>query len=112
MIKYAQGCLAGLCVGDALGSQFEFMHPFAIDLLDNKELSMMTGSKIFNSLPGQITYDGEMAMCLVNSLIDNNFVYDKELTRQHYYAWAKSSPIDMGFTIRNSVLYNILNPQS
>lgn len=112
MFKYAQGCLAGLCVGDALGSQLEFMHPLAIDLLDDKEIAMMVGSHIFHSKPGQITDDGEMAMCLVNSLLDNNAVYSISRTKKYYVEWAHSSPIDMGITTRNALFYNKLDIKS
>jgi ADP-ribosylglycohydrolase len=112
MIKKAQGCLAGLCVGDALGSQLEFMHPLAIDLLDDREISMMTGSNIFHSLPGQITDDGEMALCLVNSLLDNHYVYDQAMARKYYVEWIKSNPIDNGITTRNALLYDVISPTS
>lgn len=112
MIKKAQGCLAGLCVGDALGSQLEFMHPLAIELLDEKELSTMTGSNIFNTRPGQITDDGEMALSLCNSLIDNDFVYDLNLTKSYYIDWLKSIPVDIGFTTRNALMYDVKNKQS
>ena len=107
----AQGCLAGLCVGDALGAQFEFMHPFSLQLLDDRELGMMCGSNVFHTIPGQITDDSEMALCLVNSLLHKN-TYDRRHTKELYIEWMKSAPIDIGITTRLGLSGNIPNPKS
>lgn len=107
----ARGCLAGLCVGDALGSQFEFMHSLSIGLLDDRELSQMVGSQVFHTKPGQITDDSEMALCLSDSLIRNRG-YNQNYTRQLYKNWAESGPIDMGITTRVSLFNGIMNPKS
>lgn len=110
-LSKAQGCLAGLCVGDALGSQFEFMHPFSLQLLDDRELGMMVGSNIFHTIAGQITDDSEMALCLVNSLLHKNG-YDQKHTRELYIEWMNSGPIDIGVTTRLGLSGTTPNPKS
>lgn len=107
----AQGCLAGLCVGDALGSQFEFMHPFSLQLLDDRELGMMVGSTIFHTVPGQITDDAEMALCLTESLLTYK-EYNRDYTKELYVEWMNSNPIDIGVTTRLGLSGNIPNINS
>lgn len=110
-LNRAQGCLAGLCAGDALGSQFEFMHPGNLRHLDDRELGMMIGSSIFHSKPGQITDDAEMALCLANSIIHEG-EYSQKHARELYIEWSWSDPIDMGVTTRSALQNNQFNPKS
>lgn len=62
-----RGALLGLAVGDALGAQVEFMsrdsYPLVVD---------MVGGGPHNLKPGQWTDDTSMALCLAESLIDND----------------------------------------
>ena len=53
-----------------------------------------------------------MTLCLVNSLVDSDYVYDPNLTKEYYVEWAKSIPVDMGITTRAALISNIKNPQS
>ena len=60
----AMGCLAGLAVGDALGTTLEFMAPGTF-----KPLTDMTGGGPFHLKVGQWTDDTSMALCLADSLL-------------------------------------------
>ena len=109
--SHAQGCLAGLFIGDALGAQFEFTHPQLIQRLDNIEIAMMVGGGPFFTKSGQITDDGEMALCLIHSILEDK-EYITPHTKNKYTKWARSNPVDMGITIRNALLNNKKDPKS
>lgn len=111
MLEKAQGCLAGLCVGDAMGSQFEFMHPSSIAKMKQNVLGEMNGSKIFKTPAGQITDDGEMALCLTTSLIKKRG-YSQNHVKQLYVDWYDSHPIDMGRTVGAALAYDYTDEQS
>lgn len=95
-------CIYGAFVGDAIGGFCEFL-----------EYSKKNYKKIFKELPtfqqlpGQITDDSEMAMCLAYAIMDNPFKdsIDPNYIYFYYGAWAKSNPIDMGFTTENAFKY-------
>lgn len=61
----AMGCLAGLAVGDALGTTLEFKHPGSFKPIDE-----MIGGGPFNLKAGQWTDDTSMALCLAESLLE------------------------------------------
>lgn len=60
----ALGCLAGLAVGDALGTTLEFRRPGTFE-----PISDMVGGGPFNLKAGQWTDDTSMALCLAESLL-------------------------------------------
>lgn len=62
-------------------------------------------------LPGQITDDSEMAMCLVHGLTDpeDNGALNLDRISYFYKKWFDSQPIDMGFTTR-AALANLKEP--
>lgn len=61
----ALGCLAGLAVGDALGTTLEFKRPGSFDSIDD-----MIGGGPFDLKAGQWTDDTSMALCLAESLLE------------------------------------------
>lgn len=61
----AMGCLAGLAVGDALGTTLEFKRPGSFEPIDD-----MIGGGPFNLKAGQWTDDTSMALCLAESLLN------------------------------------------
>ena len=63
-LNRALGCLAGLAVGDALGTTLEFKWPGTFEPLTD-----MVGGGPFNLKAGQWTDDTSMALCLAESLI-------------------------------------------
>lgn len=91
------GCLAGQFCGDAYGAQFEFRSTKQILDLVGPEYRTMGGSYTWSTAPGQITDDSEMAVALIDSIIEQN-MYISEVARKHYVKWYKSNPFDIGGT--------------
>jgi ADP-ribosyl-[dinitrogen reductase] hydrolase len=60
-----RGCLAGLAVGDAIGTAVEFKKRGAF-----APLTDMVGGGFFKLAPGQWTDDTSMALCLGASLLE------------------------------------------
>ena len=76
-IERYQGCLLGLAVGDAVGTTLEFKPPGTFTPLND-----MVGGGPFGLQPGQWTDDTSMALCLAESLIEQNgFVPIDQLQR-------------------------------
>lgn len=62
----ARGCLLGLAVGDAVGTTLEFRPRGTFEPITD-----MVGGGPFRLLPGQWTDDTSMALCLADSLIED-----------------------------------------
>jgi ADP-ribosyl-[dinitrogen reductase] hydrolase len=60
-----RGCLLGLAIGDAIGSQVEFLPPGSF-----LEVTDMVGGGPFHLLAGQYSDDTSQALCLAESLIE------------------------------------------
>lgn len=95
----ARGCLAGLLIGDALGSQVEFADPQAIRRHFPDGLRDMGPSRVWGTLAGQPTDDGEMALALARAMCALGSYHPDEALGA-YRAWALSHPFDMGGTVR------------
>lgn len=91
------GCLAGQFCGDAYGAQFEFKSTKQILTHVGPEYRTMGGSYTWPTAPGQITDDSEMAVALINSIVEEGGYIDA-IARKHYVKWYKSGPFDMGGT--------------
>ena len=91
------GCLAGQFCGDAYGAQFEFKSTRQILDLVGPEYRTMGGSYTWPTAPGQITDDSEMAVALINSIVEEGG-YFEAIARKHYIQWYKSGPFDIGGT--------------
>ena len=106
LLEKILGCLYCVCVGDALGSRYEFMENDAAELQINKDIFnnklLMLGGGPFNLQPGQITDDSEMTLCLLNSISFIGY-YDQEHVGKTYIAWFNTNPVDMGKTISKSL---------
>lgn len=101
------GSLYGSCVGDALGSRYEFLDSFkATELIEddmsNKDHLSMLGGGPFNTKVGQISDDSEMMLSLLKSIFYKK-TYNQEDVAQQYINWFKSGPIDIGKTIKKSL---------
>jgi ADP-ribosylglycohydrolase len=106
------GCLIGQIVGDALGTTYEFQNARDAynDVQDNKgydNILDIVGGGPFNLKAGQITDDSELALGLLNVLLENK-KYDNEQVAQKYIEWCHSNPFDIGTTTRNA-FYNSKN---
>lgn len=67
----AYGAILGAFIGDSCGSYHEFSKR---QLNDNEmnECMMMPGGGPHKVAPGQVTNDSELALCLMNSIIESN----------------------------------------
>lgn len=77
-----QGCLAGLAVGDAVGTTVEFKPRGSFPPVTD-----MVGGGPFSLQPGQWTDDTSMALCLATSLVDCG-EFDPLDQMQRYCRWA------------------------
>lgn len=76
-----RGCLAGLAVGDAVGTTLEFKPPGSFEPITD-----MIGGGPFDLRPGQWTDDTSMALCLADSLVRTN-QFDPLDQMQRYVRW-------------------------
>lgn len=96
-LNRARGLMWGLLCGDALGSTYEFCTP---DQLDGPPIQLgMVGGGPFDLKPGQLTDDGELALCLLKSLAFNDGEYSAAAAMTEYKKWFDSYPVDCGATI-------------
>jgi len=103
-LEYAQGCLAGLAVGDALGTTLEFTTPGSF-----KPLTDITGGGPFRLKAGQWTDDTSMALCLAESLIECRG-FDLKDQMERYVRWwldghlsSTNRCFDIGNTVRSAL---------
>jgi ADP-ribosylglycohydrolase len=96
----ARGALLGAFVGDASGATLEFLgrKPSAKDV--EKAMSMAGGGWL-RVAPGQITDDGELALCFARSLARAHAV-DRDKIARAYVDWFQSGPFDCGNTTHNA----------
>lgn len=109
-LERARGCLLGQLIGDALGSQVEFLDPVTIRERHPEGVRVFTPSPVWHSLPGQPTDDSEMALALARTLAARRG-FDATDVRAAYVAWLRSVPFDVGRTVGMG-LSGTPNPQS
>ena len=130
IINRSIGCLAGALIGDAFGGRYEFsdglLNPELMDSMVYKnkngkqfrEYIPMLGGGCWNLLPGQITDDGELTLCLATSIVlpadklkaehhdymkkNPLSIVNREIIGTIYMSWYESNPFDIGQTTRNS----------
>ena len=130
IINRAIGCMAGALIGDSFGGRYEFSDgSYDSELADSskyvnsngyefREYVPMIGGGCWNLVPGQITDDGELTLCLANAIVFTvdklksdqlDFmkkyplsVVKKEVLGPIYMAWYASGPFDIGQTTQNS----------
>jgi len=104
----AIGCVLGSFVGNACGSYYES----SPKLLSDEEMGMcmeMPGGGPFNTGPGQITDDCELAICLLWALwqansdkIEGERVLDIDKIAFNYRSWLTSNPFKTSQTIQKA----------
>jgi ADP-ribosylglycohydrolase len=70
ILSHAHGCLLGQFVGDALGSLVEFSSPEDIQREYPKGVRELADGGTWNTIAGQHTDGGEMALMLARMLVD------------------------------------------
>ncbi|MDG1279964.1 MAG: inositol monophosphatase family protein [Pseudorhodobacter sp.] len=101
-LRRAQGALLGLLVGDALGSQVEFLDPARILSRYPGGLRDLLPGGTWNLLAGQPTDDGEMALALARSLVASGG-FDCPNVAAAYINWKGSNPFDIGQTTAKGI---------
>jgi ADP-ribosyl-[dinitrogen reductase] hydrolase len=104
LIERYKGALLGLAAGDALGTTLEFRSPGSFEPIDD-----MVGGGPFKLPPGYWTDDTSMALCLAESLIEQQgFDAADQMTR--YVRWwqeghlsSTDSCFDIGNTVRQAL---------
>ncbi|WP_035609611.1 ADP-ribosylglycohydrolase family protein [Haloferula sp. BvORR071] len=104
----ALGCLAGLAVGDALGTTLEFRSPGSFEPIND-----MVGGGPFHLKAGQWTDDTSMALCLAESLLECRGFDLRDQADQYVRWWqeghmsATGNCFDIGNTV-SGALYSFL----
>lgn len=109
------GVLYGNCIGDALGTRYEFSSKEkatnkVTQDIQNNFLPMLGGGP-FKTEPGQISDDAEMTISLLTSIV-NNSSYDQDDVAQQYIKWFNTNPVDIGNTIKRSLRTRNLSQNS
>lgn len=99
-----RGALLGLAVGDAVGTPLEFTSPGTFE-----PISDMVGGGPFALDPGQWTDDTSMALCLAESLVEQQG-FDAVDQMQRYMRWYRDGYLsstgtcfDIGNTVRQAL---------
>src|SRR5574343_1813440 len=97
------GSMIGLAIGDALGTTNEFASGNSITIIDD-----IVGGGPFNLEAGKWTDDTSMALCLANSLYNNDFdMKDQLYSYQNWYEYGFMSSTGECFDIGNQTLNSI-----
>ncbi len=98
----ARGAYLGLAVGDALGAPVEFMTRSEIAAAHGVH-RRMTGGGWLRVRPGQITDDTQMSLALGDAIVQAQG-WDLRTVAEHFLAWMRSKPIDIGHTCRRGIV--------
>ncbi|MBR0660486.1 inositol monophosphatase family protein [Neoroseomonas oryzicola] len=96
-LSRAVGCLLGLISGDALGSLVEFQTPKAISASYPAGVQDLADGGTWDTIAGQPTDDGELALALARVLADRSQWCDDAVAAA-YANWLASGPFDCGMT--------------
>lgn len=96
-----RGAIFGALAGDATGAVLEFFEG-SITPDDVEGAMQMDGGGVLETAPGQITDDGEMALCLMHALAGEE-TFSIERVAEEYLRWHQSAPFDMGNTTNNGL---------
>ena len=92
----------GASIADAMGSFLEFSTVIASE---EKMDACMTipGGGPYNLEAGQYTDDSELAVCLMQGIVNSKGKFVKDEIAKMYSQWIISQPFDMGGTTRNGL---------
>lgn len=107
--QVGKGSILGALVGDAAGATLEFLSRTP-DRSQVKQAMAMVGGGCWRTAPGQITDDGEMAMCLMHALAGEES-FSIERVAQNYLLWYQSIPFDIGRTTSTGLSGGLKQPE-
>jgi len=101
-VRRARAALLGGAVGDALGATTEFMKPAQIreQIGVHREI---TGGGWLNLLPGQVTDDTEMTLCVARGIVQTR-EWNLAAIADRFAHWLSGGPADVGATCRRGIL--------
>ncbi|MBD3660699.1 MAG: ADP-ribosylglycohydrolase family protein, partial [Arenibacter algicola] len=102
LIDRARGAYLGLAVGDALGATVEFMTPREIRHAHGVHADIVGGGWL-HLKPGRVTDDTEMSLALGDAILAEGG-FRAEAIADHFDAWLKSKPVDVGNTVRRGIV--------
>jgi ADP-ribosyl-[dinitrogen reductase] hydrolase len=91
VLERAQGALVGALLGDAIGTQVEFLDPVELAGLPAAELLQFQEFGPWHTLPGQPNEDGELLMLQTRMLVYQQS-YAEAPALQAYHYWLKTDP--------------------
>jgi ADP-ribosyl-[dinitrogen reductase] hydrolase len=97
----ALGAYLGLAIGDALGATLEFLTAGEIRH-QYGELTEIVGGGWLKLKPGQVTDDTQMSLALGAAIVESGG-WDLKNIAEHWAAWLRSKPIDVGNTCRRGL---------
>ena len=102
IVRHARAALLGGAVGDALGATTEFMKPAQIRerIGVHREI---TGGGWLNLLPGQVTDDTEMTLCVARGIVQAR-KWNLAAIADRFAHWLSGEPADVGATCRRGIL--------
>jgi ADP-ribosyl-[dinitrogen reductase] hydrolase len=109
VFERARASYLGLAIGDALGATTEFMTPYEIISKYKVHHKIIGGGWLYLK-PGQVTDDTEMSLALGGALLKAE-AWDLKGIADHFLAWMKSKPIDIGATCRRGIRDYMLKGQ-
>lgn len=103
-----RGAVLGALIGDAAGATLEFIgrEPTRSEVL---QAIKMVGGGHWRTAPGQITDDGEMALCLMHALAGQQS-FSIETVASQYLRWYQSLPFDIGRTTSTGLAGGLNQP--
>lgn len=97
----ARAAFLGLALGDALGATTEFMTPAEIQSRYRVH-SHIIGGGWLGVKAGQVTDDTEMSLALARAVLVSG-EWDLQHIADHFVAWMRSKPVDIGATVRKGI---------
>ena len=102
IVSRARAALLGGAVGDALGATTEFMKPALIRERIGVHREIIGGGWL-NLLPGQVTDDTEMTLCVARGIVQTREWNLAEIA-DRFAHWLSGGPADVGATCRRGIL--------
>ena len=120
ILSRAQGCLLGQFAGEMLGMPVETMSAEDIRRLypdgltrisDGQEVLLPLGIHHPQPALAQLTDDGEMALMLARSLVEQDS-FDADAVREAYMVWWRSPAFGFGPTTQSALEHGIFDPRA
>jgi ADP-ribosyl-[dinitrogen reductase] hydrolase len=99
--RRARASFLGFALGDALGATVEFMTPGEIRAAHGVHRDLVGGGWL-HLRPGKVTDDTEMSLCVARAL-DAVQGWDLREIAERFARWLRSSPADVGSTVRKGI---------